>query len=123
MLSLCPGNLPSASPWAAIAPPPPPFERHNHDKPPPPPPPPDVLDPELDDEIELDLPLERDPDTGEAPEEPEEKLPDGAPREEEIRRKRDGTDEPLPPPPEKERKPDIDAPQPEPERQPSTRLH
>lgn len=85
----------------------------------PPVPPPDVLIPEDDDEPELELPFENEPDTGAGEEdEPEEDQPaEEAPRVEEIQRRKDPfSDDPMPRP-EKERKPDVDEPRPEPEKE------
>jgi len=82
----------------------------------PPVPPPDVFIPDEEDEAELDLPLENEPDTGEDPDEPEEERPgEGAPWLEEIRRRKSPFGDAPPPGPEKERKPDVDEPRPRPE--------
>ena len=81
----------------------------------PPMPRPDVLVPdEEEDDEEIDLPTEDEPDTGVGRTEQPEKAPNLR-REDEIRPRLDENDEPLLPPHEKQRKPEVDDPLPKPE--------
>jgi len=88
-------------------------------------PPPDVLIPEDGDDDELDLPIENEPDTGISRPDRPEKQPGGAPRDPEIKRRKDNIDDEDPAQPEKQRKPDVDEqlPEPETDRKPDAALH